>query len=98
MHTHTHTHARTHAHTHARTHTRTHTHTHTHRRQKLQESLCYRQFSVGVDEEEAWLNEKTTLVSSEEVGDTLAAVQVGVVTWVMARGWVVWVLSTMVIS
>ena len=42
---------------------------------------------MGVDEEEAWLNEKTTLVSSEEVGDTLAAVQVGVVTWVMGAAW-----------
>ena len=68
-------------------HAYAYTHTHTHRRQKLQESLCYRQFSVGVDEEEAWLNEKTTLVSSEEVGDTLAAVQVGVVTWVMGAAW-----------
>lgn len=38
---------------------------------------------MGVDEEEAWLNEKTTLVSSEEVGDTLAAVQVGGVVRVM---------------
>lgn len=47
------------------------------RRQKLVESLHYYQFCVGVDEEEAWLYEKTALVSSEEVGDTLAAVQVG---------------------
>ena len=31
---------------------------------------------MGVDEEEAWLNEKTTLVSSEDTGDTLAVVQV----------------------
>ena len=31
---------------------------------------------MGVDEEEAWLNEKTALLSSEEVGDTLATVQV----------------------
>ena len=41
---------------------------------------------MGVDEEEAWLNEKTTLVSSEEAGDTLAAVQVGGVVWVMEVG------------
>lgn len=30
-----------------------------------------------MDEEEAWLNEKTALLSSEEGGDTLATVQVG---------------------
>ena len=30
---------------------------------------------MEVDEEEAWLNEKMAFVSSEEVGDTLAAVQ-----------------------
>ena len=47
-----------------------------HRWQKLEESLKFQQFCVGVDEEEAWLNEKTTLVSSEDTGDTLAAVQV----------------------
>ena len=29
-----------------------------------------------MDEEDGWLNEKSTLVSSSEVGDTLAAVQV----------------------
>ena len=46
------------------------------RHQKLSESLHYRQFCVSVDEEEAWLNEKTALVSSEDTGDTLAAVQV----------------------
>ena len=47
-----------------------------HRREKLEESLQYQQFLVGVDEAEGWLNEKITLVSSDEVGDTLAAVQV----------------------
>ena len=31
---------------------------------------------MEVDEEEAWLNEKMAFVSSEEAGDTLAAVQV----------------------
>ncbi len=31
---------------------------------------------MSVDEEEAWLNEKTALLSSEDTGDTLAAVQV----------------------
>ena len=30
---------------------------------------------MEVDEEEAWLNEKMAFVSSEETGDTLAAVQ-----------------------
>lgn len=43
----------------------------------MEESLLYQQFLVGVDESEGWLNERITLVSSEEVGDTLAAVQVG---------------------
>ena len=46
------------------------------RQAKLEESLLYQQFLVGVDEEESWMNEKTALVSSDEVGDTLAAVQV----------------------
>ena len=43
----------------------------------LGESCLYQQFCVGVDDEEAWLNEKTALLSSEEgAGDTLATVQV----------------------
>ena len=46
------------------------------RKLKLGESCLYQQFCVGVDEEEAWLNEKTTLLSNEEGGDTLATVQV----------------------
>lgn len=50
-----------------------------HRRNKLEESLLYQQFLVGADEVEGWLNEKTTLISSDEVGDTLAAVQVSAV-------------------
>ncbi len=48
------------------------------RRRKLDESLLYQQFCVGLDEEEAWLNEKTVVVSNEDSGDTLAAVQVRV--------------------
>ena len=36
---------------------------------------------MGVDEEEVWLNEKMALALSEESGDTLAAVQVGVASW-----------------
>lgn len=46
------------------------------RKKKLEESCQYQQFCVGVAEEEAWLNEKTALLSSEEGGDTLATVQV----------------------
>lgn len=42
----------------------------------MEESLLYQQFVVGVDEEEGWLNEKIALASNDEVGDTLAAVQV----------------------
>ena len=50
------------------------------RRQKLEEALQYQQFCVTLDEEEAWLNEKTVLVSHEDSGDTLATVQV-IGTW-----------------
>ncbi|XP_078687340.1 spectrin alpha chain, non-erythrocytic 1-like [Branchiostoma floridae x Branchiostoma belcheri] len=45
------------------------------RGQKLEDSLAYQQFSANVDEEESWINEKQNLVSSEDYGDTLAAVQ-----------------------
>ena len=45
---------------------------------KLEESLAYHEFLFSVEEEEAWLNEKITLLSSEDYGDTLAAVQVGI--------------------
>lgn len=38
--------------------------------------MLYQKFLVSIDEEEGWLSEKITLVSSDEVGDTLAAVQV----------------------
>ncbi len=44
---------------------------------KLEESLAYHEFLFSVEEEEAWFNEKITLLSSEDYGDTLAAVQVG---------------------
>ncbi len=50
------------------------------RKRKLEEALLYQQFCVSLDEEEAWLNEKTVLVSNEDSGDTLAAVQVHVLT------------------
>lgn len=45
------------------------------RKERLAQSLLYHKFCVEVDEEEAWLNEKMAFVSSEEAGDTLAAVQ-----------------------
>lgn len=46
------------------------------RQHKLEESLAYQQFSANVGEEESWINEKNTLVGSDDYGDTLAAVQV----------------------
>ncbi|CAH3114647.1 unnamed protein product [Porites lobata] len=45
------------------------------RQHKLDESLAYQQFSANVGEEESWINEKNTLVGSDDYGDTLAAVQ-----------------------
>ena len=48
----------------------------TKRKQKLEDSLAYQQFCANVDEEESWIGEKSTLVSAEDSGDTLAAVQV----------------------
>ena len=50
------------------------------RKQKLEDSLAYQQFCANVDEEESWIGEKSTLVSAEDSGDTLAAVQVGIYT------------------
>lgn len=46
------------------------------RGQKLDESLAYQQFVANVEEEEAWITEKQHLLSGEDLGDTLAAVQV----------------------
>ena len=43
---------------------------------KLEDSLAFQQFSASLDEEESWIHEKQALVSSEDVGDSLAAVQV----------------------
>ena len=48
----------------------------THSGKKLNESLAYQEFLASVEEEEAWVNEKQNLLSSEDYGDTLAAVQV----------------------
>ena len=46
------------------------------RRRKLEESLAYQEFCASAGEEEAWLSEKTTVSLSEDLGDSLAAVQV----------------------
>ncbi|GLV31595.1 alpha Spectrin [Carabus blaptoides fortunei] len=45
------------------------------RGQKLDESLVYQQFLAKVEEEEAWISEKQQLLSVEDYGDTMAAVQ-----------------------
>jgi spectrin alpha len=46
----------------------------------LEQSLAYQQFSTNVDEEESWINEKNTVVVSDDYGDTLAAAQVSLET------------------
>lgn len=45
------------------------------RSHKLDDSLAYQQFVASMDEEIAWITEKKHLLSSEEYGETLAAVQ-----------------------
>ncbi|XP_025205987.1 spectrin alpha chain isoform X1 [Melanaphis sacchari] len=45
------------------------------RGKKLDESLTYQQFLAKVEEEEAWISEKHQLLSVEDFGDTMAAVQ-----------------------
>jgi spectrin alpha len=45
------------------------------RGQKLDESLIYQQFLAKVEEEEAWITEKQQLLSVEDYGDSMAAVQ-----------------------
>lgn len=45
------------------------------RGQKLDESLTYQHFLAKVEEEEAWISEKQQLLSVEDYGDTMAAVQ-----------------------
>ena len=47
------------------------------RGQKLDESLAYQQFAANVEEEEAWITEKQHLLAGDDLGDSLAAVQVG---------------------
>ena len=51
------------------------------RGQKLDESLAYQQFAANVEEEEAWITEKQHLLSGDDYGDTLAAVQVRIYSW-----------------
>ncbi|ESO09912.1 hypothetical protein HELRODRAFT_156368 [Helobdella robusta] len=45
------------------------------RGKKLDESLAYQQFGASIEEEEAWINEKQHLLSGDDYGDSLAAVQ-----------------------
>lgn len=45
------------------------------RGKKLEESLAYQQFAASIEEEEAWINEKQHLLSGDDYGDSLAAVQ-----------------------
>jgi len=45
------------------------------RGQKLDESLAFQQFAASIEEEEAWIMEKQHLLSGDDYGDTLAAVQ-----------------------
>ncbi|GAB6021923.1 hypothetical protein CHUAL_006086 [Chamberlinius hualienensis] len=45
------------------------------RGQKLEESLAFQQFLAKVEEEEAWITEKQQLLSVEDYGDSMAAVQ-----------------------
>ena len=52
------------------------------RGQKLEESLAYQQFAANVEEEEAWIAEKQHLLSGGDYGDTLAAVQVCIITFI----------------
>eukprot|EP00794_Sanderia_malayensis_P015984 gene15984-17594_t len=45
------------------------------RQKRLDESEAYQQFCANVDEEESWISEKKALISSDDYGDSLAAVQ-----------------------
>ncbi len=45
------------------------------RGQKLEESLAFQQFAASMEEEASWIVEKEHLLSGEDYGDTLAAVQ-----------------------
>jgi spectrin alpha len=43
---------------------------------KLDQSLVYQQFLAKVEEEEAWISEKQQLLVVDDLGDSMAAVQV----------------------
>lgn len=43
---------------------------------KLDQSLTYQQFLAKVEEEEAWISEKQQLLVLDDLGDSMAAVQV----------------------
>jgi len=43
---------------------------------RLDQALSYRQFNVGVEEEETWIQEKEHLLSATDYGEVLAIVQV----------------------
>eukprot|EP00051_Salpingoeca_urceolata_P021153 m.326944 g.326944 ORF g.326944 m.326944 type:complete len:2477 (-) comp19745_c14_seq3:188-7618(-) len=45
------------------------------RRMRLEESLQYQLFNADVDEEESWINEKQSMMTSEEAPDTLSGAQ-----------------------
>ena len=46
------------------------------RGEKLEQSLTYQQFLAKVEEEEAWISEKQQLLVVDDLGDSMAAVQV----------------------
>lgn len=46
------------------------------RGEKLDQSLEYQQFLAKVEEEEAWISEKQQLLVVDDLGDSMAAVQV----------------------
>merc|ERR1712142_124203 len=45
------------------------------RSQKLEESLAFQQFTANIEEEETWITEKQHLLSGDDFGENLAAVQ-----------------------
>ena len=48
---------------------------------KLEQSYAFQQFSANVEEEESWITEKQHLLSTGDLGDTMAAVQVSAHPW-----------------
>ena len=45
------------------------------RGKKLEESITYQQFLAKIEEEEAWISEKQQLLTVNDLGDNMAAVQ-----------------------